>query len=368
MRYRTGRYHDALTDFSCARAMAQERADVAEQIEILLDEATTFDWMDDYKGSEERVDEAEALLPGVESSLLEARVLLGVGRTAHRFSRNELAAALLEQSERAAEPLGEDGYETLVIALTLLGFIYPGLRRLEDALRVLDHTVAICESHGDRLHLTGAINTRALVWGYLSDKERMIADMERGLASARALGHSSLELVGEYNCGEFLLLMDDAEAAEPHIRRAAVMDRSLSGDPGRPVVALLEARLRLFRGDEAGAAAIASRIRERQASLRSRDEPDALMAPSEDVICAMVELATRDADDAAWEALEVRSERYSVGWERIEVVETRAVWAQRRGRLEEARHHLLRATDLAAAIPNAMGARLRRRLNEIEPT
>src|SRR6185437_11320248 len=49
MRYRIGRYHDSLTDFSCAREMAIEQGDGEAQVEILLDEATALDWMDDHK-------------------------------------------------------------------------------------------------------------------------------------------------------------------------------------------------------------------------------------------------------------------------------------------------------------------------------
>jgi serine/threonine protein kinase/tetratricopeptide (TPR) repeat protein len=367
MRYRIGRYHDALTDFSCARELVIQDGDVAAQIEILLDEATALDWMDDYKTSEERVQQARALLPKVKvsSPLLEARVLLGVARAQHRFSRNEEAAALFEKAAEAAEPLGEDGYETLVIALMLVGFILPGLGRLDDAIRALDHTIALCESHGDRLHLAVAVDHRALVWGYLGDKDRMVADMERALSLGREIGQLSMDLIAEYNYGEFLLLLDDADAAEPHIRRAIEIDRKLSGDPGRPVVALLEARLRLYRGDEDGARAIASRIRERQASLRASGESDALMAPSEDVICTMIELATRDAAIAEWDDLEVRSERFSVGQERIEVIETRALACARRDRGVEAEHHLERAVDVATRIPNAMSARLNRRLVEL---
>jgi eukaryotic-like serine/threonine-protein kinase len=365
MRYRIGRYHDALADFSCARAMALEQGDTAAQIEILLDEATAFDWMDDHTSSAERVEEARALLPEVRSPLLEARLLLGSGRAAHRFSRNEEAAAMLERAALAAEVLGEEGYETLVISLTLLGFIHPGLSRLDEAIQALDRTIALCESHGDRLHLTVAIGNRALVWGCLGDKDRMVADMGRGLSLARELGHSTLELADEYNVGEYLLLMDDADAAEPHIQRALTIDRKVSGDPGRTVVALLEARLRLFQGAEASAEAIVARIHERQADLRARGEPDALMAPSEAVLFTMIELATRDASADAWDALEARSEHLSVGQERIEVVETRALAAQRRGRSDEARRHLQRALDLATHIPNAMSTRLQRRLREL---
>src|SRR5512141_1583832 len=102
--------------------MAAEQGDVEAQIEILLDEAIALDWMDDYKASAERVEEARARLPEAPSPLLEARLLLGTGRAAFRSSRNEEAAALLERAAAAAAELGDDGYETGVIALTLLGF------------------------------------------------------------------------------------------------------------------------------------------------------------------------------------------------------------------------------------------------------
>ncbi len=49
MRYRVGRYHDALADFAVARTIAREAGDVAAEVEILLDEATALDWTYDYK-------------------------------------------------------------------------------------------------------------------------------------------------------------------------------------------------------------------------------------------------------------------------------------------------------------------------------
>jgi tetratricopeptide (TPR) repeat protein len=365
VRYPLERHHEALADFSRAKTIALEEGDAAGHVETLLDEATALDWMDNYKASKERVEEARDLLPGIRSPLLEARVLLGLGRSAHRASCNDLAAALLDQAAAAAEPLSDDGYETLVIALCLLGFILPALGRLEDAVRQLDRTVALCESHGDRLHLVVAIDHRALVWGCLGDKERLIADMERSLALARELGHSATELAGEFNFGEYLLLMGDVAAAQPHIFNALALDRKISGDPGRPVVSLLKARLLLVGGDEAEARAIAVGIQQRRAEALSRGELDTSMAPSEEVICAMVALATGDGVAAAWDELEARSVRFSVGQERIEVIEMRSLAAQRRGRTEEARLHLRRALDLASRIPNAMGARLRRRSHEL---
>jgi tetratricopeptide (TPR) repeat protein len=384
MRYRLARYHDALDDLSFARTAAEDEGDTMAQIEILLDEATVLDWMDEFATSEARVRQAEALTrlgsrtsrasvppsSGPEASdfppLVRARLLLGLGRSAMRFSRNDEAAELLQLSAAAADPLGDEGYETLVIALLLLGFLLPGLRRREDARRALERTIALCEAHGDRLHLGAALNTRALLWGGEGDKERMVADMQRSLAMARELGQGSLELIGEFNLGEHLLLMDDPAAAAPHIARALALDLQITGHPGRAVVALLEARLQLHLGDVERASAITGLIRARQDDARARGEPDTLMAPSDDVICCAIELWAADAPAVQWDELEAWSDRFSLGQERIEVIEARAAAAQRAGRTAEARSHLARAVELANAIPNAMSSRLARRLAELE--
>src|SRR5262249_34131457 len=94
VRSRIGRYHDALSASSVARAMAAEQGDAAPQVELLLDEATALDWLNEFKTSEQRVEEARSIAEesGVGSPLLFARLLLGRGRSAQRFSRNEDAA------------------------------------------------------------------------------------------------------------------------------------------------------------------------------------------------------------------------------------------------------------------------------------
>jgi tetratricopeptide (TPR) repeat protein len=192
----------------------------------------------------------------------------------------------------------------------------------------------------------------------------MMADMERGLSLSRELGQDSLELIGQYNAGEYLYLMDDLDAAEPHVRRAIEIEHRLRGDGGRPVVVLLGARFHHGRGDEAAAREIVDRIRARQDEARATGETDALMVPSEAVMCAAVDLATRDASAAEWDELEQRSARYSIGQEHVEVLEMRAVAALRRGRAAEAAAQLGKALAASARIPNVMGARLRRRLEE----
>ncbi|MFT3772033.1 MAG: protein kinase [Minicystis sp.] len=362
VRYRLGRYDDALADLGRARAIAHARGDALGEADILLDEATLLDWMDSFRASLARVEEAEARAAGLASPLLRARLLLGLGRSRHRFNQEAEASALLERAAAAAADLGDEGYETRVIALIVLGFVLPGLGRLDDAERVLDRAVAEAGARADRLHLFAALNNRALAWGYRDDEAQMIATFSRMLEIARDLGQSTMELVAHFNLGEYLCLMGDREAARRHVDRAAAIERRLLGDAARPIVALLRARLHLHDGDVAGAGAVVQAIRAQQAAARDRGQTEALILPAEDVLCAAVELATAGADEAAWRALEDRSAEVSIGQERIEVIEIRSLALRRAGRRAEARAQLERALALAATIPNVLAPRLRRDL------
>jgi eukaryotic-like serine/threonine-protein kinase len=361
MRHRIGRYDDALADFERAQALAAAARDRVAEVELLLDEAMARDWRDDYQRSEACVLRAQALGEGLGNPAIEARLLLGLGRSAHRFSREEEAVPLLVRAAAAAEALGDEGYETLVIATLLLGFILPVLNRLDEAGRALDSAVALCESHGDGLHLGPAINNRGMLRAFLGDKAGMIADFTRVLSVSRELGHDTLEIVGHYNLAEFLYLMDDLDAAEPHARRALELERRRTGGAERPVVALLGARIALYKGEEAEARAVAEAIRKTAAA-----EGGVLAVPSEDVLCAMIELATSGPDAATWDALEARSARFSVGQEHVEVLEARALAALRRGRRAEAARQLEKAVQAAARIPNVMHDRLERALAWID--
>jgi Tfp pilus assembly protein PilF len=169
--------------------------------------------------------------------------------------------------------------------------------------------------------------------------------------------------------------MDDLDAAGPHVARAVEIERRRAGDAGRPVALLLLARVRLYRGDEADARALFERIQGGQRSAADAGRADALLVPSEEVLCAMIDLATRDlaasgaalgAHEVAWDDLEERSARFSVGQEQIEVLEVRAIAALRRGRLGEARGALERALAAAERIPNVMAGRLARWSRAIE--
>jgi tetratricopeptide (TPR) repeat protein len=368
MRGRVGRHHDAVEDLRLARALCHAAGDVAGEIELLLDEATAFDWRNEFSSSEACVKEARELAAALADPepLLLARLHLGVGRSLHRFSREDEAAALLQRAAGEAAALGDEGYETRVIAMVMLGFIHQGLDRLDAARVALDEVIALCEEHRDDLHLAVAINNRALLRACLGDRAGMLADMERGLALARRLGQAMLELVSRYNLAEYLGLMDDAAEAEPHLRRALEIDRRLNAGAGRPLVDLLAARLSLCRADEPGARATLGHIRAHQAHARAAGHHDALMVPAEEALCDAVELALGAADAPVWDALEARSRLCSVGQEHLEVLDLRALGALRAGRADEALAALSRALEASARIPNVMSARLARRLAEAE--
>jgi tetratricopeptide (TPR) repeat protein len=300
---------------------------------------------------------------GLASPAIEASLLLGLGRSRHRFSRSDEAAPLIELAAELALHLGDEAYETRVIALLMLGFINQSTGRLDDAGRVLDDAVALCEAHEDRVHLFVAMNNRAMLRACLGDKAGMVGSFTRALALARELGQPLLEIVCHYNLGEFLFLMDDLDAAEPCVSRAIQLERARVGADARAEVTLLDARVHLFRGDEVAARALAIRLRAESDAAKAAGARDPLQVPSEDVLCAMLELATREASAAEWDALEQRSAVFSVGQEHVEVLEARALSALRRGDHAAARAQLLRTIVAAARIPNVMGDRLRRALD-----
>ncbi|WP_437630523.1 protein kinase domain-containing protein [Sorangium sp. So ce854] len=360
MRYRLGRYHDALGDLERARAMAIEEGDRIEQIEILLDEATALDWMSDYGRSKERVEQARELAQGELPPALTARLSMGVGRSLIHEGREDAAAPPLEDAAAQAEAVGDDGYETLVISLLLLGFVYPGLGKPDQAGAVLERAIRMCEARGDRLHLGSAINSRALLRACLGDHEGMILDTCRLLAISRELGLGTMELVGEFNLGEHFYLMGNLDIAMSHVERAVSLERQQRGDEARPVVQLLLARVLLYRGEETRAREIIEAIRRQQARAAAEGRGGMEMAPSEEVQWSMIDLSTREAGDEAWDALEERSARFSVGQEQIEVIEARARARARRGRHAEARAALERAIEAAGRIPNVMRERLER--------
>jgi tetratricopeptide (TPR) repeat protein len=323
--------------------------------------------MGDFTSSSARVDPARTLCPPRADATVEAQILLGLGRSRHRFSQDAEACDLLASAASAADALGDPGYETYVISCLLLGWVLPGLGRPREAREVLDQVVERCRTHNDRLHLAAALNNRAPGRGFAGDTDGMVQDLRAVVELAREVGQPTMELMAEYNLGEQLLLLGQLADATAHVERAVLLERRLAGPWGRPKAPVLEARLRIAEGRLEKARELVEAIRAQQAEVNTRGRSDGIMVPSDDVLCAVVELATRSGSEDEWGAVDARSRRYSVEQDRLEILMIRADAALRAGERDGARRWLLAALAAAETIPNVMAARLRSKLAALEP-
>jgi tetratricopeptide (TPR) repeat protein len=365
MRYRVSRY-DAIDDLALAREAARRIGDFQSEVEIVLDESTAFDWTDEYRKSRALVTDAETLAaalastPSAEHSarLVAARVLLGQGRAMWRFSERKEALEKLTQAVELAEQLGDDGYETLVVSLLLLGDLLPWYGETKRAELAFERVIALCEDHGDRVHVAVALLNRRQIWIAHRDLARAIEDTRECIHIARELGLATTTFMGSYNLGEMYYQAGDPAAAWPHVNLAVELENRRFSGVGRPVARLLQARLLAFEGNHDLARSWVQEIRSHQERLAASGTTDGLLMPSEDVLLTMVDLFTREGSDQEWADLRARAEKFSVEQEPIEVADLEARWLARHGRFVEASQKFEEAHRLAQRIPNVMEARL----------
>jgi tetratricopeptide (TPR) repeat protein len=358
MRYRVGRYEDSLADFAAARELARQLGAVSDEVDLLLDEAMAYDWINDYARSEERVYEAQELAFSVklQSPLLQVRLLLGLGRAQFRNGQWEECCEPLQEAIERARKLGDAGYESRVVAQLLLGVILPNIGRMDEAERIFEEVIAGCTERGDRLHLGSAINNRRNLWVARNDFQGAMQDQVLFMHLGRELGMVGWEYFAEHNMGELLLQAGDAEAAAPHIARAIELERHHPEMAPRPWALLLQTRALAYTGQNEKARELLTEIR------RTLKQSGAEFSPSEEVIFSTVDLATRDASPEEWNALLARSSEYSVEQEPLEVLELQGLALLRRGERAQAVRILEEALRRAGTIPNVMRDRLQRSL------
>ncbi|WNG33539.1 protein kinase [Archangium violaceum] len=358
MRYRVGRYEDSLADFAAARELAKQLGAISDEVDLLLDEAMAYDWINDYARSEERVYAAQELAfsSKLQSPLLQVRLLLGLGRAQFRNGQWEECCEPLQEAAERARKLGDAGYESRVVAQLLLGVILPNIGRMDEAERIFEEVITACTERGDRLHLGSAINNRRNLWVARNDFQGAMQDQVRFMHLGRELGMVGWEYFAEHNMGELLLQAGDAEAAAPHIARAIELERHHPEMAPRPWALLLQARALAYAGRNEKARELLTEIRQ------TLKQSGAEFSPSEEVIFSTVELATRDASCEEWKALLARSNEYSVEQEPLEVLELQALALLRRGEQAEAVRILEEALHRARTIPNVMRGRLQRSL------
>ncbi|HWU87936.1 MAG TPA: hypothetical protein VN253_11705, partial [Kofleriaceae bacterium] len=272
------------------------------------------------------------------------------------------ARASLREAVRCAEAAGAAAYESLVVALLMLGTVLSDLGEIGEAREVFERVLALAHAQGDRFHEIAALNNRRLMWIAEKDLARAAADLRAQLDIGRALGLVLVELVGTYNLGELLYQAGDAEAARPHVERAVALAARRGDLLPRPLARLLELRLLAFEGRwpevrERGAA-----LAELHRAARVRGQPEAELLPGEELLLDAILLASDGGGDDAWAELRARSARCAEEQQPIEVLELQALGALRAGDPAAARRALGEALEVARRIPNVMEARLLGRL------
>jgi eukaryotic-like serine/threonine-protein kinase len=361
MRFRLGRSEDALKDLRRAYERARALQLARSEAELLLDEAMVLDWTRDFEQSAARVRMVQAQLSET-TSLLAARLAMSEARVAHRKGAAEICVRLGVEATARAERLGDEGYETRLIALMMVAPDCANLGRLEEAERYFESVIAEADKHGDLLHLGAATMNRALLWFARKDTERLFADLSRAMQISREIGEPRMEYCTLCNMAEVEYAIERLDDARQHTERALVLARQLWGESLElGTRELLLARIALYGGELGDAGALAARVRARLADKQANAGSDVDLAPTDHALLEMVELRVRGAGPVDWASLAERCRLLSLQpHEELEILESRALAARARGAHDESRRLFESALVLSRARPNLLSERVAR--------
>jgi len=364
MRSRLGRQEDALRDLRKARELAQAVGLTQIGLEIALDEAIVHDWLRNFPASEACVRELE-LTPPDEGSLLHVRLLVGLGRAAHRRGDSELSVAYGVRAAELARNFGDAGYESRIIALLMVAPDCAYLGRIAEAATHFEEVLREASAHSDTAHVAAAYVNRVALWYTLRNTDALVADLQRVITLAREIGEPLIEYIALNNLGETKYAVEDLEAARDYTQRGLTLAHRLWGSSSREVAMaeLLLARIAVYTDNLEEAARHMAQVR----SLHTPSSPEVTaisLSPFEELVMRAVELSLADSEAlGAWAALiDEASAADMPPQELLEVMEARALWAQRVGLLPESAEYASRALEAARTRPSLLGERLARRL------
>ena len=345
VRHRLQRFRESLADLSAARALAKARGDAALEVDLLLEEATARDWMEDSEGSAACTREALDAIEPLDAPRLSLRCGLARGRLHVRQGEWAAAARVLASTAEGAE--GARDHETLVVSLALLGAALTFLDRAPEAAARFDEALERCEAAGDGLHKAAVLSNRVLLWLRQGDVARMEEDLRRAMALGRELAHAQMERWSTFNLAEVLYMQGRLDEALPLAWRAHELGVRFFREHPVPVDALLLARILAAAGDEGAAA-------RQLAWISQRCPPESL--PPTAIMRRLVELqvhpqaaVTFRAPD--WDALLAEAEALASPDEKAEILLQATRIARRTGALDQARVWLSRAAQAVSEAP-----------------
>ena len=351
VRHPVQRFAAALADLVASRRHAEAAGDPAAIAELLLEEATVYDWSESWADSAARVAQATPLVERWGDPGLRGRWLMALGRTRFREEKLEEAAAHLAAGQAAARAAGD--HETWAVATMLLGTTLVSMGRLDEAEAHLAEVIERCEQAGDTLHLCSAYNNRIILWINREALDRAIVDQRRATALAREMAHVQLERMSTYNLAELLFWLGDLPHAHALARRARELQTRFLDES--PLDALLVARvscgLALWGADGGASPAHWHEARRELAWVRDRYPPgrrSPLVQTQVRLIELLVDPAGEDRPDR-WRALVEEAGRTALHFELQEVLHFAAEAALREGRLADASGFLDEGAALAGS-------------------
>jgi tetratricopeptide (TPR) repeat protein len=342
MRFRLGRYDDALKDLSTASQLCLEVGARAARVDAMLDEAVILDWTGDWVRSRTLTEQADAFVAGdptLSTPHVEARLLMARARICWRTDRQADALALLRRSVEATATLGDEAYETHAQSLSMVGGIAATLGLFEESERSMSRCLDVLGEHGDMIGLAGALQNRCTLSLLTDDMERLQADLKRIIQISREFGFSLAENIAVKDLGEICYLRGQTDEAEPHARRAIEMYRHAGGDWNVRLFGAeaLLARIVCYRGDVAAAEEIVRRVVAGQAEARASGRADALFSEGDRASLDAVDLVLRAAPDAEFDALVAKGRACELQpQDVVEMMEWKGLSALRAGRSVEA--------------------------------
>ncbi|RKH38668.1 serine/threonine-protein kinase PknK, partial [Corallococcus sicarius] len=345
VRHRLQRFRESLADLAAARTLAKARKDAALEVDLLLEEATARDWMEDSEGSAACTREAMDAIEPLDAPRLSLRCGLARGRLHVRQGEWAAAARVLASTAEGAE--GARDHETLVVSLALLGASLTFLDRAPEAAARFDEALARCEAAGDGLHKAAVLSNRVLLWLRQGDVARMEEDLRRAMALGRELAHAQMERWSTFNLSEVLYMQGRLDEALPLAWRAHELGVRFFREHPVPVDALLIARILAAAGDEGAAA-------RQLAWISQRCPPESL--PPTAIMRRLVELQVHQQAAGAfhapdWDALHAEAEALASPDEKMEILLQATRIARGTGAMGEARAWLARAAQAVAEAP-----------------
>ncbi|HEY2745451.1 MAG TPA: AAA family ATPase, partial [Polyangia bacterium] len=249
VRYRLGLLRESVDDLQRARQLAAALGDERTVADVMLEEATVHDWLEDYSRSAELAAELEGPITRLGDPVLTARWSLARARALFRRGFETRAIEPLRRALAQADAVGD--YDTQIVCYLLLPYALLQAGRVGESEELAAAAIELCERAGDRVHLGVAHLNRIYLWMCLGNKERALDDYRIAVRLAHEFGLAKIvSHASQIHC-EILYYFGELDAAAALARQVIALDESYR-NPNADLL-ILAARVLCASGEHAEA-------------------------------------------------------------------------------------------------------------------